>query len=59
VLQGVEPVVAEFRDVFSRRPDAEYAALFLRGFVDQLISHDEGCSQGAVGDITESTVTRV
>ena len=40
VLKRVQAVVAEFGDVFTRRPDAEYATLFAGFWIGLLAGHD-------------------
>ncbi|EKF22236.1 amidophosphoribosyltransferase domain protein [Mycolicibacterium hassiacum DSM 44199] len=40
MLQGVEPVVGEFGDLFTRRPDAEYATFFTGFWIGLRAGHD-------------------
>ncbi|BBX29280.1 hypothetical protein GCM10009632_53990 [Mycolicibacterium alvei] len=57
MLQGIQAVVAELGDVFTRGPDPEYATFLARFIlVELLTSHDRAAPGAAVGDITESTV---
>src|SRR5207249_7715776 len=57
VLKRVQAVVAEFGDVFTRRPDAEYATLFAGFWIGLLAGHDMAAPRAGWGRQVQSTVS--